>query len=302
MIESEAAFDEGVKMNLDGSRHARSYILLCSALVVVSVVFGVPASYSRSVYFAVAGIQFLAIGLGAWKLGLWAIMSEADVTRKLAVAGGFFVMPSALFSFLAGFGRPDQATHAQNQLRYIVLLISAMAVAGGFVLLRDALRGAGEPFYSTLAFSAIILATPLYLVWATILIEVHHARALLNSGEVQPVLNTLAEMSDILLFFGGALTYLATAACAMSIARVNWLTRKAANALVVVSLVAFACLLVRGLEFPDPRVVFTHAYTIPGYVAGIPAVPWIMPCLIGVLILKRAGSASPDSIQSRIGG
>ena len=27
----------------------------------------------------------------------------------------------------------------------------------------------------------------------------------------------------------------------------------------------------------------------PGFVAGIPAVPWIMPFLLGVVVLRRAG-------------
>lgn len=35
--------------------------------------------------------------------------------------------------------------------------------------------------------------------------------------------------------------------------------------------------------------VFMHWYTIPAFVAGIPAVPWIMPCLFGVVLLRRAG-------------
>jgi hypothetical protein len=25
------------------------------------------------------------------------------------------------------------------------------------------------------------------------------------------------------------------------------------------------------------------------WIAGIPAIPWIMPCLLGVVLLKRAG-------------
>ena len=44
-----------------------------------------------------------------------------------------------------------------------------------------------------------------------------------------------------------------------------------------------------GLEFPDPTNM--HWYTIPRFLAGIPAYPWIMPCLfVGVGLLRRAGN------------
>jgi hypothetical protein len=43
------------------------------------------------------------------------------------------------------------------------------------------------------------------------------------------------------------------------------------------------------LKFPDPISVLAHWHTIPGFVAGIPAVPWIMPCLFGIVLLGRAG-------------
>jgi len=58
---------------------------------------------------------------------------------------------------------------------------------------------------------------------------------------------------------------------------------------VIASFFALLCLVNRGLQFPDPTVVFMHWYTIPAFVAGIPAVPWIMPCLFGVVLLRRAG-------------
>ena len=52
---------------------------------------------------------------------------------------------------------------------------------------------------------------------------------------------------------------------------------------------AFLCLLIRGLEFPNPKVAVTHRYTNPGYVFWIPAVPRIKSCQFGVALLRRAG-------------
>ena len=274
-----------------GRRQRRvSTIALGACLVLVSVVFGAPATYIPGVYYALASVQLTATALVAWKLGVSAITTEAEGPRKLGVAGGMLVAPWALFSLLAGFGPPSEATHAENALRYLILLVSAIAVAGGLVVLREALSEAGERFYSTLGLAASLLAAPLYLVWAAMLLAAHRALALVGSGEVPPWVTSLVDLSDILLFFGGVLTYLATAAFAASLGRSHWLGRRGTRAFVVVSILAVLCVALRGLQFPDPTVAFRHWYTIPGFVVGIPAVPWIMPCLFGFVLLRRAGS------------
>ena len=273
------------------SKRRVSYIVLCVSLVLVTVVFGVRATYIPGVYYTLAVVQFTVIGLAAWKLGAWAIRAHAEERRKLAVAGGLLILPFALFSLLAGMGPPGLGqTHAENQMRYLTLLINAIAITGGLVVLKEALSVAGERFYSTLGFAAIMLATPLYLFWATILLEAHSSQDLVSSGQVPPWANFLSEMSDILLFFGGVLTYLATAAFAASLGRTQWLGRIATRAFTTASFFAVLCLVIRGLQFPDPTVVFRHWYDIPGFVVGIPAVPWIMPCLFGVVLLRRVGN------------
>lgn len=47
--------------------------------------------------------------------------------------------------------------------------------------------------------------------------------------------------------------------------------------------------MIRGVQYPDPRALSTPWYTNPGFVVGIPAVPFIMPFLFGVVLLRRAG-------------
>ena len=56
-------------------------------------------------------------------------------------------------------------------MRYLVLSAMAIAIAGGFVMLKEALSEAGERTYSTLGFAATMLAGPLYLVWMTFAIR-----------------------------------------------------------------------------------------------------------------------------------
>ena len=63
----------------------------------------------------------------------------------------------------------------------------------------------------------------------------------------------------------------------------------ASLAFTIVNGVALLFLVIRGLQYPDPRALSAPWYTSPGFVVGIPAVPFIMPFLLGVVLLRRAG-------------
>ena len=113
-----------------------------------------------------------------------------------------------------------------------------------------------EYFYSTLGCATILIATPLYLVWATIAVGFFRAKQAVGSGQVSASIISLVELSDIFLFFGGALTYLAAAAFAASLGQIRWFGRTTTWVFVTMSLVALLFLVVRGLWFPDPKIVF----------------------------------------------
>ena len=85
------------------------------------------------------------------------------------------------------------------------------------------------------------------------------------------------------------LTYVTTAAFATSLGRARWLGRGAAGAYVMASAVLLLFLVMRGLTYPEISGNTAPWYTRPGVIAGIPAIPWIMPCLLGVVLLRRAG-------------
>ena len=208
------------------------------------------------------------------------------VRRLLGLAGTLLVAPFALVALLwVGLGGPWQATAAENQMRYLVLIVMATAIAGGFVVLREAISEAGERFYATVGFAAIILSGPLYLIWNTFAFAAYFGKE--HAGQMPAAIVSLRDMLDLLLFVAGFLTYLATAAFATSLGRVQWLGRGAARAFVIVSFVALLFLVIRGIQYPDGRA--TPWYTNPGFIVGIPAVPFIMPFLFGVVLLRRAG-------------
>jgi hypothetical protein len=50
-------------------------------------------------------------------------------------------------------------------------------------------------------------------------------------------------------------------------------------------------MVMRGLSVPEISGNTAPWYTRPGVIVGIPAIPWIMPCLLGVVLLRRAGDA-----------
>ena len=233
----------------------------------------------------VIGIATFSLFAAAiWTLAGRAIRSTNQELRLASMAGIFSVLPFALSALLwVGLGPPWVATPPENQMRYVVLVTMAAAVVGGFATLKEALHLAGERFYSTLGFAGIILAGPFYLVGESLLIAAYSAAV--RTDQVPDVFRSLSEFQDILLFLGGVLTYASAAGFALSMRYAGWLGRKAAAIFVVVCLTLGGCLVLRGLQFPDPAALSLTWYTLPGFIAGIPAIPFVVPCLLGVVIL-----------------
>lgn len=263
---------------------------LCVGLIGSFMFFAIHVGYDPLTRLIIAAILVAMMCVGAWLLGASAMIAGISPERQsLAVVGSLLILPWVLFSFLAGYGRPDQSNASENLWRYIILLVSTMAVGGGLVLLKEALSEAGERLYSALGLAAIVMASPIYLVWATIALEYFSQKIYANNGQAPPAIMSLAIWSEILLFTGGLLTYVATAAFTAALGRIRWLGRNATLALVLINIIAALVLGLRGLSFPNPKAALSHWYTIPGFVVGIPAVPWIIPCIIGVVLLWRAG-------------
>ena len=230
----------------------------------------------------------MAISTAAWTLGARAIRADVQSRRQLALAGTLLLTPFAMVAlFWVGIGAPWVASAAENQMRYLGLIAMALAVAGGFVVLKEALNQAGEPLYSTLGFAAVILACSLYLIWDAFVYGAHFAQE--HGGTMPSAIVSLHPFRDLVLSLAGALTYVATATFAASLARAQWLGRKASVAYIIVSFIALFFIVIKVLERPDPAASSQPWYTIPGVILGVPALPLIMPSLLGVVLLRRAG-------------
>jgi len=241
------------------------------------------------VYQAIGVVHFVLICIAAWNCGVWQIFKGTGQKRVLALAGTLLLMPFALIALLwVGLGTPGEASPTENRLRYVVLLASSMSVATAFVILKEAICDAGERFFSTVGFAANLFSGAAYLVWLTFYLGLFVAKV--HDGQVAPALISVANVLDTLLFAACVLTYLTTMAFAASLAKVRWLGSASSRAYVFVSTAALTLIIIRGLSFPNPAASSSPWYTQPGFIAGIPAVPWIMPCLLGAVLLRRAGA------------
>jgi hypothetical protein len=263
-----------------------SLSILGLSLVAVFLIFGTPMVLTSPKDHILTAVELVVIGVTVWRVGAWAIVGRDQDRRMAAAAGLLLIAPLVLFSLMPGYGPPQQTTAAQNVVRYLILIVAAIAIAGGFVVLRDVLGRAGEAFFASLGFAAIIFAGPMDSLFAAI---EYVFCAAAKGGTGLGSHDLLNPLSGALLFFATALTYLATAAFALSLRRVGWIGRISAVVFVTINGLAFLCLVTRGVAFPDPSVAFQHWYTIPGWVVGIPAMPWLIPAAFGVIVLARAG-------------
>jgi hypothetical protein len=270
-----------------------SYIFLCLVPFLAIPVIAVRALRMPGVYQTIGGLLFAAMIITVWILGARAIKTGPPRRQQQALAGALLLVPFTLMSLLwVGLAAPWEATPTENRMRYFVLLVDSIAVAGGFVVLKEVLHETGERLYSTLGFAAAVLAGAAYVVWTSFALGVYVVKV--RDGLTPPAVVAMGDVYDVLLFIACVLTYLTTAAFAASLGRARWLGRAATRAYLIVSSIALLFILLRGLSYPDPRALSTAWYLQPGFIAGIPAVPWIMPFLLGVVLVRRAGEESVD--------
>lgn len=272
-------------------KRTTSYVFLCVFPFLTIGLTGLRTLRGSWLDLAVGAAMFFPACFALSTLGGAAFVSAAEHRRLLALAGTLLLTPFLLISLLwVGIGTPWEATPTENRLRYLVLLAGAMAVASGFIVSRRALEGAGERIYSTLGAAANVFAGSSYLIWLALHVGVYDLK--IREGEVPQALIALANVFDVLLFAACVLTYLAAAAFAASMGRAALLGRGAARVFIAGNLIGFVFIVVRGLSFPDPTSATSPWFAQPGFVAGIPAVPWIMPYLLGVVLLRRSGTAT----------
>lgn len=267
--------------------YRRSALLLLVALLVVIGIFGKPARYTTAVSATLTTIQLLLIGGATISLIRPAWRSRDEERRRIAVTGVLLIMPWALLTLMPGYGPPFASNLAMNHVRFVILFISTAFLGAALLLLKEPLaRGeAGDRLLAPLGQASGFPAALIQLVWAAMLIGWTMSEAHKPASYLPMYGTALGNTSDVLLFFAGLMTYVATGFYALSFARQGWLGPRKAWIMVMIAALAVFGLMVRGLHYPD---LSENWYTTPGMIIGIPAIPWLMPYMLGVAALVYA--------------
>jgi len=183
-----------------------------------------------------------------------------------------------------GLATPWDATLVENKMRFLVLAAGSAAVTVGFLAIGQAVRDAGERVWSTLGGGTAVLGGAAYLVWTSF--QAGFCVVTVNGTHLTNAFPQLSDVLDTLEFLACALTYLATLLHVLALARQGWLGRRAAAAYLFFGLLMLGLLVLRGVAYPDPTAGTTPWWARPGFIAGIPAVPWILPYLLGRGLLR----------------
>lgn len=288
--------EKGATMASRLGRHKGAALLLFIVLLVAIGIFGAPARYSMAVSAALTIGQLVLMGGAALTLVLPAWHSGDEYRRSVAIAGMLLIVPWALLTLMPGYGPPFAANLAMNHVRFVVLFVSTAFLGAGLLVLNAPLtRGeTGDRLLAPLGQASGLLAVGCQLIWAAILIGWTMSEARKPANYLPMYGTPLGNASDVLLFFAGLMTYVATAFYAFSFMRRGWLPRIAAWVMAIIAAIAVAGLVARGLQYPD---LSEQWFTMPGMIVGIPAIPWVMPYVLGVVALVHAAKEEGSDVR-----
>ena len=262
-----------------------AYIFLCAFLFIAVVFVSVRPLRIAGVFQALGVFLFTAVAIAAWLSGPRKVDLKAAGRGKQALAGIVLIAPSAIVSLLwVGIGPPFQATPSENYMRFLVLVWNSVLVTIGFVLMEDVLKDAGERVCSTIGLATALIAGTAYLVCLTL--SLAQTALTVQGNRTQPPA-IIVDFYSAIEFVACLMTYVTTAAFATGMGRVRLLGRTAAGAYISVAALLGLLIIVRGLAYPEISAHTAPWYTRPGVIAGIPAIPWLMPYLLGAVLLRR---------------
>ncbi|WP_324680606.1 amidohydrolase family protein [Hymenobacter sp. GOD-10R] len=234
----------------------------------------------------------------AWVLGGHQSRRLAADRRQLVLGATLLLAPWLLLSLFAGMGPPPAdpagwvATAVEQQLRYTLLILCGVLLVAGFVLLGAWLRRAGENTYTLLGLTALLLATPLFIVnmayWGTFLLDSFRLVVATGSAQRPDWYKPMRDLMNLLGAVAVALQYATAIAFTAALHRVGWCRPTASRWLMGLSGTALV-LSVLPAAVPVPL-------AIASYVVSIPAVPFLIPYWLSLLLLRRAGATASPAI------
>lgn len=266
-----------------------SLVYLCLIpLIVVAIGFGV-GHVSYKVYLPVWIVNACFMIIAIWNLGARNLSSDNRETKHQVIAALLMFAPWLLFSVFAGMGPPPATLQgwvnaaAEQQIRYTILIAGGIVFALGAALLKIKLQSAGENLYSVMASAAISLAMPLFIInmafWGYYLTDAFRVFILLGVTKRPDWYAPIKSLFYVISIAEVLLIYLGTVLFAVSL-RVTGLFNPVACRYYIIFGLAGMVLVVLPPYWPEP-------FGTAGFLVAIPAIPFIMPYLIGIHLLKH---------------
>ncbi len=260
----------------------------------LAAVFGLIIGYiSYKIYLPIWIANVCLMIIAVWILAVPVIRTHTVENKQLAICALFLIIPFIFISMFFGLGAPPYdkpsewvASAAEQQIRYFFLLIAGVCVAFGFAVLREKLKTTKGNFYSLLGFVAIQIAIPIFLInmtfWGFYLGKLYSIMFASGSIKTYEWALPMANQFHFVNIVVCGLVYIATATFALSLKTAGWFKPKACNAYILISVLAFLLnLLPSGA--PEPLATIN-------YIVAIPAIPFIMPYLMAINLLKKASN------------
>ncbi|SEN61972.1 hypothetical protein SAMN05192574_103691 [Mucilaginibacter gossypiicola] len=257
-------------------------------LIVVAIGFGV-GHVSYKIYLPVWIVNACIMVAAVWNLGAHRLTNDSPEIKQHVVAALLLFAPWLLFSIFAGMGPPPSTlqgwvnTAAEQQIRYTILIAGGILFALGSALLKAKLQAEGESLYSAMASAAINLSLPLFIInmafWGYYLTDAFRAFIQLGVAKRPDLYEPIKSLFYVISIAEVLLIYLGTVLFAVSL-KVTGLFNPVACRYYIIFGLAGMVLVVLPPYWPEP-------FGTAGFLVAIPAIPFIMPYLIGVHLLKH---------------
>lgn len=269
-----------------------SYIYLLS-VPVIGFILAFSVGYSSyKIYVPLWIVNSMLMVYAAWVLGFSKIRSENREAVLITKGAFLLIIPFILISMFAGLGSPPETASSwvesitEQQVRYFMLVIAGIFVAFGLGTIGEKLKEEGETYYSKLGWIAISIAIPLFIInmlyWGFYLSDLLSFQVSAGLEKSPEWFGPIRKLFGLLSVIEVSLTYLATALFAISLNITGKIGRKSCTVYVLLSSIALLIIVLSAF--------FETQFYIAGFIVSIPAVPFIMPYLIAVNLLKKIGS------------
>jgi hypothetical protein len=266
-----------------------SLVYLCLIpLIVIAIAFGI-GHVSYKIYLPVWIVNACLMISAAWNLGGYQLSSNNREIKQQVTTALLLFTPWLLFSIFAGMGPPPATlqgwvnTAAEQQIRYTILIAAGIIFALGSALLKVKLQAAGENIYSAMASAAINLALPLFIInmafWGYYLTDTFRVFIQLGVAKRPDWYEPVKSLFYVISIAEVLLIYLSTVLFAVSLKVTGLFNPVACRYYIVFGLVGII-LVVFPPTWPEP-------FGTAGFLVAIPAIPFVMPYLIGVHLLKQ---------------